>query len=218
MKLRYSLFTVLFILSSCGDMENGVDGNDGMNILVKSEVEPSGSNCPSGGTKLSFGGDINGNMVLSVDEITSTFYVCNGEDGQDGNDGQDGQDGTSNLSVSMIQMNQNTTDYVEYDGYNHGMLRYEFSSDLITDEVLENGMVFVEHKLYPNSLENWMNLPMTFVSGDENGVDFTVYCYYYYQEGRVLINWESSLPLDEDGWNSFLSWGGWYKISILSPT
>ena len=34
MKLKYSLFTVLFFLVSSGEVENGIDGNDGMNILV----------------------------------------------------------------------------------------------------------------------------------------------------------------------------------------
>ena len=39
MKIKYSLFTILFILYSCGEVENGVDG---LSVLVNSEEEPVG--------------------------------------------------------------------------------------------------------------------------------------------------------------------------------
>ena len=214
-KILIVLLPISLFLFSCEDVENGVDGLDGLNILVNSEEEPSGFNCPNGGTKLSFGGDINGNGVLSVDEITSTTYVCNGENGNDGNDGNDG---TSNLSVSIIEMTTNSVDYIEYSNSSDGgYLRYEFSSNLITNDVLNNGMVFVETKLYSGD-DNWMNLPITFVTGDINGVDYTIYSYYYYKNGKVYIDWECSLPLDQSDWLDIIGlWGTFYKISILTP-
>ena len=218
MKLKLSLFTVLFILSSCGEVENGVDGVDGLSILVNSEVEPSGTNCPNGGTKLSFGGDINGNGVLSVDEVTSTFYVCNGNDGEDGDDGQDGEDGTSNLSVSIIEITTNSVDYIDYSSGQGGYLEYEYNTNLVTNDVLDNGMVFVETKLFDGG-DNWMNLPLTVVSGDINGVDYTIYGYYHYRQGSVYITWECSLPLEQSDWLDIIGiWGTYYKISILTPT
>ena len=81
MKIKYSLFTILFILYSCGEVENG---GDGVSVLVNSEEEPVGDNCSTGGTKLTFGNDIDGDGTLDDNEITNTFYVCNGENGNDG--------------------------------------------------------------------------------------------------------------------------------------
>ena len=86
MKIKYSLFTILFILYSCGEVENGVDG---LSVLVNSEEEPVGDNCSTGGTKLTFGNDIDGDGTLDDDEITNTVYVCNGTNGDDGLDGKD---------------------------------------------------------------------------------------------------------------------------------
>ena len=90
MKLKLSMFTVLFLIYSCGEVENGLDGQDGQNILVKVEEEPSGSNCPNGGKKISFGYDTNDSGVLDATEVSTSTFICNGEDGEDGEDGIQG--------------------------------------------------------------------------------------------------------------------------------
>ncbi|HRC55627.1 MAG TPA: OmcA/MtrC family decaheme c-type cytochrome [Kofleriaceae bacterium] len=50
----------------------------GKNSLVKTKVEPAGTNCPFGGTKLESGLDVNNNGMLDAGEVneTSSSYVC----------------------------------------------------------------------------------------------------------------------------------------------
>jgi len=147
MKRLLLIVLPLLLMVGCEDTDVS-DGVDGLTILVESDVEPNGTNCSNGGTKLFFGGDVDGDGVLDEDEITNTVYVCNGEDGNDGNDGEDGEDGNdgddgvSNMSVSIFEMTSNNVDYIE-DGSNDGYLNYEFSSNLITNDVVENGVVLV---------------------------------------------------------------------------
>jgi len=64
----------------------GVVGNNGLNALIKTTVEPAGVNCTSGGTKLEVGLDANKNGVLDDNEVnaTQTKYVCNGAQGAAG--------------------------------------------------------------------------------------------------------------------------------------
>ena len=173
------LLPISIFIFSYRDVENRVDGLDGLNILLNTREEPIGFTCPSGGTKFTFGGDINGNGVLSVDEVTSTIFICNGESGNDR---------TSNLSVSMIEININSVDYVEYrNSSDGGYLTYEFSSNLITNNVLNNGMVFVKEKIYAGN-DNLMNLPIILVSGDVNELGYTIYHYCYYKNGKVYYH------------------------------
>jgi hypothetical protein len=58
----------------------GINGQDGKNALINTTVEPSGANCPNGGTKIEVGLDINSNGILDNSEINAsqTKYVCNG--------------------------------------------------------------------------------------------------------------------------------------------
>jgi hypothetical protein len=58
----------------------GVAGVDGKTALINTTLEPSGINCPNGGTKIEVGLDINSNGVLDNSEINAsqTKYVCNG--------------------------------------------------------------------------------------------------------------------------------------------
>jgi hypothetical protein len=60
--------------------ENGADGEDGHGALVLTTDEPEGSNCTNGGVRISSGIDANDNGVLETDEVTSTTYVCDGNE------------------------------------------------------------------------------------------------------------------------------------------
>ncbi len=64
----------------------GVAGANGLNALTKTTVEPAGANCATGGVKLEFGPDANGNGILDAGEIVLalTKYVCNGAVGPQG--------------------------------------------------------------------------------------------------------------------------------------
>jgi hypothetical protein len=74
---------------------NGAAGAAGANAsamtsLVASVVEPAGSHCAAGGTRVHAGLDSNGNGVLDDGEISSTRYVCGGTPGAPGATGNAG--------------------------------------------------------------------------------------------------------------------------------
>ncbi len=60
---------------------NGANGSSGLTVLVSMTNEPAGTNCATGGKKISAGNDVNANNVLDAGEITSTDYICNGPAG-----------------------------------------------------------------------------------------------------------------------------------------
>lgn len=79
--------------------EAGQDGGDGFNALLASTQIPSGTQCVSGGYRIDTGLDADGNGLLDLTEVTSSFYVCNGSDGADGQDGMDGLQSLINIST-----------------------------------------------------------------------------------------------------------------------
>lgn len=71
---------------------NGTNGINGLNAATLTTVEPAGANCATGGVKLEFGPDVNGNGLLDAGEILPalTQYVCNGAMGAQGAVGPQG--------------------------------------------------------------------------------------------------------------------------------
>lgn len=61
----------------------GVSGQNGKTALITTTLEPSGSNCPNGGTKIEVGLDNNSDGILDNSEINAsqTKYICNGVNG-----------------------------------------------------------------------------------------------------------------------------------------
>src|SRR5262245_50759308 len=91
----------IFVCAACGrvgsDGPQGPEGPAGAaGTLVTSSVEPSSTNCLSGGMRLEFGRDQNGDGMLQANEISPslTRYVCNGAMGQ-------GTSGTPGQSVTV---------------------------------------------------------------------------------------------------------------------
>jgi len=74
---------------------NGVDGADGLQSLVVHTSINAGDECANGGYQVDSGLDINIDNTLGADEITSTEYICHGENGSNGTDGADGEDGVN---------------------------------------------------------------------------------------------------------------------------
>jgi hypothetical protein len=70
----------------------GAAGTPGKNTAALTTVEPPGANCATGGNKLQFGTDTNGNNTLDPAEINAalTRYVCNGATGATGAQGPAG--------------------------------------------------------------------------------------------------------------------------------
>lgn len=58
---------------------NGLDGSNGFNGLIKTLVEQPGANCTNGGFSVQSGLDANANGTLDANEVTSTEYLCNGD-------------------------------------------------------------------------------------------------------------------------------------------
>ena len=199
----------LLVFMSCEDGKEGAEGVDGLNLLVSMETEPTGTNCENGGTKVSFGYDQNGDGILASTEITSNTYVCNGSDGSNGNDG------VANINTEIIELTGNNTEYV---GDNdNGYLLYSSNSPLITDDVLENGLVVVE--MSPsNDPYVWYSLPIVMFDGDNLGVDYIYTNEFAYQEGSVGISWWCSFDRSAQDWLGISSvWSNYYKISIITP-
>jgi hypothetical protein len=78
MSVPYALFSANGTPGPIGPQ--GVAGTNGLNALIKTTIEPSGSNCANGGTKIETGLDANGNGFLEAGEVnvSQTKYVCNG--------------------------------------------------------------------------------------------------------------------------------------------
>ena len=75
----------------------GLPGTNGLNAATLTTVEPAGANCATGGVKLEFGPDVNGNGLLDAGEIVPalTQYVCNGAVGAAGVVGPQGIQGVA---------------------------------------------------------------------------------------------------------------------------
>ena len=68
------------------DVQDGVDGEDGLKSLINTIDEPAGVNCDNGGFKIEVGIDTNNNNILDPDEIDDslTRFVCDVQDGEVG--------------------------------------------------------------------------------------------------------------------------------------
>ncbi len=71
-------------LDAGGDPSGDPSGADGKEAMVVSHPEAAGANCASGGTRLDFGVDDNGNGTLEPSEIDASAHVCNGANGDGG--------------------------------------------------------------------------------------------------------------------------------------
>jgi len=194
----------LFIFMSCEEAKEGVEGEDGLNLLVSMETEPAGTNCENGGTKISFGYDLNGDGILASTEITSNSFVCNGSNG------------VANISTEIIELTGNNTEYMGDNS--NGYLLYSSNSPLVTEDVLENGLVVVEMSPSNNPYV-WFSLPLVIFNGDDNGVDYIYTNEFAYEEGSVGISWWCSFDRTAQEWINISSlWANYYKISIITPT
>ncbi|RFS26671.1 hypothetical protein DVR12_02455 [Chitinophaga silvatica] len=74
-----ALLSISFILSCKKDQRP-----KGHSSLIKTTVEPAGTNCQSGGYKIETGIDINDNNILDNSEVTNTSFICNGNNNETG--------------------------------------------------------------------------------------------------------------------------------------
>ena len=202
------ILSILFIVS-CEDVTNG---EDGLNLIVSSETESSGTNCPNGGIKLSFGSDLNGNGVLSVDEVTETTYVCNGLNGNNGLDGIDGIDG-SEVDVQIVQWTSSGTQFSQTDSPNggDGYVYTYWTNPSLTSNVVNNGLVIIQ--LGSSSTGPWFNIPYILYDGDDSDVNYIYDSWYSYSVGQVQVNWSCSFGRTLSEWLNVSSlYETYYKI------
>ena len=76
----------------------GTAGANGKSSLVLSTAEAPGANCSTGGVRLQYGLDANGNGVLDAGEVNATRYVCHGAQGPQGIQGIQGPAGTGGVT------------------------------------------------------------------------------------------------------------------------
>ncbi len=102
---NYSLVGTSELLSVPYALYASNGGTPGFSTLMISASEPSGTNCSTGGRKVSYGLD-NGegggsasNNVLEAGEIDGFYFVCNGLNGVNGMNGATGSTGSSGFTT-----------------------------------------------------------------------------------------------------------------------
>jgi hypothetical protein len=214
-KILLILLPISLFLFSCEDVSNGTDG---LSPLIKVSSEGNGTNCPNGGSKVSVGYDnvlVNG--VLDDNEITSSTYICNGEDGNNGQDGEDGNDGMGSLSVSIIEITMDNWNFIDTNGDGNGYIGVNLNNTSLTEEVVNDGMVMVEFS-YTITNPSWNSVPLTYYSGDNSDVNYIIDSWYTYGEGYCNIYWGSSDDRTSNEWFETSSLvDGFYKVTTLLP-
>jgi hypothetical protein len=91
-------------------------GDPGIDALIVTHPEPTGAHCPNGGTRIDVGQDADRDAALSVAEVASTSYVCNGENGAMGAKGATGAMGTPGLASLVVVAEEPAGDNCTYGG------------------------------------------------------------------------------------------------------
>ncbi len=98
-----SVFVSALVLVACADAAS-TEGSPGTASLTSLSPEAAGTNCKTGGTKITTGLDLDANGTLDPGEVTSTQYVCNGASGNAGANGENGSNGTGGGSGSLVNI------------------------------------------------------------------------------------------------------------------
>lgn len=119
----------------------GAAGADGLNTVAATAAEAAGANCATGGVRLQFGRDTNGNNTLDAAEVTAalTRYVCNGAQGATGTAGAPGATG----ATGAAGRNTVAATAAEPAGANcaTGGVRLQFGVDANGNNTLDSGEV-----------------------------------------------------------------------------
>jgi hypothetical protein len=126
----------------------GTNGTNGLNAVTLTTVEPAGANCATGGVKLEFGPDVNGNGLLDAGEIVPalTKYICNGAVGAQGVMGPQGIPGVAGTNG----LNALITTTIEPAGANcaTGGTKVETGLDANSNGILDAGEVVAAQTTY----------------------------------------------------------------------
>lgn len=135
----------------------GPRGVQGYSSVAATSVEAAGPNCATGGVKLQFGLDTNGDVTLSAGEVNEalTRYVCNGVQGPQGMQGVAGATGPQGATGAQGPVGpQGLTALVkttaEAAGANcgNGGTKFETGVDINSNGVLDPGEVNISLTRY----------------------------------------------------------------------
>lgn len=127
----FKMIVVLFLMSLCtgcgpgslfvsgNGATNGTNGLNGSNghSAAFSELAADSTVCPTGGTVLSAGVDLNDNQVLEVSETKQVVITCNGQTGATGATGATGSQGSAGTNgvdatpVTLVQLCPGVSNY-----------------------------------------------------------------------------------------------------------
>lgn len=121
----FKMIVVLFLMSLCtgcgpgslfvsgNGATNGTNGLNGSNghSAAFSELAADSTVCPTGGTVLSAGVDLNDNQVLEVSETKQVVITCNGQTGATGSQGSAGTNGVDATPVTLVQLCPGVSNY-----------------------------------------------------------------------------------------------------------
>jgi hypothetical protein len=129
--------------------------------------------------------------------------------------GPAGEDGIENIHIEIIEMTVNNTSYV-CTNTDTIYFNYTFESPLVTQAVIDSGLVVVE--MSPSTLYDWVPLPLVFYDGDTSDVNFIYDAFYHYSVGNVTIMWSCSFCSCLKLYQLGVMWMANYcKISIITP-
>ncbi|MBX2798572.1 MAG: hypothetical protein KTR31_12900 [Myxococcales bacterium] len=77
----FSIWPLISLAAACQAGDPGLAGPIGASSLIVASDEAPGANCATGGTRLDYGIDTDGDGDLDPEEIDGTDYVCNADDG-----------------------------------------------------------------------------------------------------------------------------------------
>ena len=87
--LAFAVIAPLAFSAACGgssesgdDSDAGLSQDGGAALLERRSDEPAGENCALGGVKVETGSDVNGDGILSGDEVSSVTYECTETDAE----------------------------------------------------------------------------------------------------------------------------------------
>jgi hypothetical protein len=157
----------MMLLSACGQTvtllpipKNGTNGSNGHSAAFSQAVADI-SVCPTGGTVLSVGVDLDDDSLLQPSEVTGVVATCNGLVGATGSSGADG--------VSPVLPGFVPVAILDPCGTNPGLHNEVFMK-------LANGMVLASFSDNANGLNTRISVltPGTYQTTDGDGCTFTI--------------------------------------------
>ena len=141
--LALAMSTYSILLTDSLEQNKGISGNDGYEVLVRTEGRDADHICTQGGADIFIGNDANENGILEELEVTSTTRICHGKEGLSGPQGATGPNGFTGIG-SMIE-----TEEIEFGNIscNYGGLKIMSGLDNNSNDILEPEEVLDEEIL-----------------------------------------------------------------------